>query len=71
MHRELSQNFKGSLLFAHGYQWLSLATTWLSMVIGNLMFKAYFEVYYLILMKDGLKSLKVHHWLPLVTIRCP
>ena len=71
VHGELSKNLKGPLLFAQGYLWLPLATTWLLLVIENLMFKACLEVYYLILMKDSLKSLKVHHWSLLITISCP
>ena len=39
--------------------------------IGNLKFEAYFEVLYLLLVVDTIRTLKVHHCLPVVTISCP
>ena len=40
-------------------------------IIGNLMFKAYFELLYLLWVVDILRTVKVHHCLSLVTIGCP
>ena len=38
------------------------------MIIGNLKFKAYFEVLYPLWVSDSLRSSNVHHCLSLVTI---
>ena len=41
------------------------------MIIGNLIFKVYFEFLYPLWMVDSLRTSKVHHWMPLDTIGCP
>ena len=36
-------------------------------IIANLHFEAYFEVFYLFWVEDSTRTLKVHHWLPRAT----
>ena len=45
---------KDSLLSAHGYQLLSIATSNLVVITGNLMFQTYFEVFYSLLVEGNL-----------------
>ena len=59
------QNFELSSLAIFGYHWLSIATTHF---VGN---NRDFKVFYTLRMQDLFRSLKVHHWLPSVTIGCP
>ena len=41
-------------LSAHGYQLLSLATSYLVGITGNLMFQTYVEVFYSLLVEESL-----------------
>ena len=38
----------------------------LKITLGNLIFKAYFKLFYTFLVEDSFSTLKMHHWLPLV-----
>ena len=51
------------------WRWLLLATInkkWV--IIGNLKFEAYFEILYLLYVVDSLRTLKVYHFLSMVTV---
>ena len=38
------------------------------MIPENQKFEAYFESFYPSMVQDSFRSLKIHHWIPLVTI---
>ena len=52
-----------------GVNWLPLPT--IDLMGDNREIEAYFEVLYPFLVVDSLRTLKVHHYLSLVTIGCP
>ena len=62
-------SFKTLTLVSLSYQLWPLVSY--QMIIGNLMFEAYFQVLYSLLVHTSFRTQTIPHWFPFVTIGCP